>query len=140
MVVFFKTKCNIDREADCRVSQSVYSVDCLNCHDDPQVTRPSVYYGTSGRQLHIRQLEHLNDVRLMRRSNALFKHSINEHPTEQPNFVSKPIQSGFKYNLDRFIFESIKIQHGNLDNNINCLNSRAEWGHRGLPRLQINHD
>ena len=79
-------------------------------------------------------------ISMMRRSNALYKHSINEHSTEQPNFVSKPIQSGFKYNLDRFIFESIKIQHGNLDNNINCLNSRAEWGHRGLPRLQINHD
>ena len=71
---------------------------------------------------------------------ALFKHSTNAHPNLVPEFESKPIQGGFKYNVDRFIFESLKIQQGNQDSNINVLNSRAEWGHRGLIRLQVNND
>ena len=90
--------------------------------------------------LHLRHIEHQNDVRLNNRHNVLFKHHSNEHPNEQPNFVLQPIQSGIRYNLDRFFFESLKIQQGNQDNNINLLNSRAEWGHRGLPRLQLNQN
>ena len=34
----------------------------------------------------------MTDVRLSRRTNALFKYSTNAHPDLVPEFVSKPIQ------------------------------------------------
>ena len=88
--------------------------------------------------LHLRQREHMTDIRLLRRNNAMFKHTMNAHPNLVPDYMSRPVQGGFKYNVDRFIFEALKIQQGNQDATIQILNSRAEWGHRGLPRLQVN--
>ena len=135
---FFQNKCNIDPEKDCRVTRSVYSVECTNCTQDPTKVQ-TLYYGTSGRALHLRQVEHLKDIEHCRRSNALYKHAANEH-NGNAVFRSKPIIGGFKYNVDRFIYESLKIQEGNCNDNLHILNSRSEWGHRGLPRLMLNQN
>ena len=134
----FDTKCNVDQDSDCRVTHSFYCIECINCAEDNNIVQKSAYLGTSGRQLHIRQLEHISDVNNSRSSNALFKHNEIAHPGEIVKYKSKPILSGIRFNLDRFILESLKIQQYSQDTNINILNSRAEWGHRGLPRLQIN--
>ena len=131
----FEKKCNIDPMHDCRVSRAVYETECTICKNS---NIKSVYYGTSGRMLHLRQREHMTDIRLLRRNNAMFKHTMNAHPNLVPDYMSRPVQGGFKYNVDRFIFEALKIQQGNQDATIQILNSRAEWGHRGLPRLQVN--
>ena len=133
----FEDKCMINPESDCRVTRTIYSIECIRCKEQQQ---QSVYIGTSGRQLHLRQLEHASDIRHQRRSNALFKHSTNAHPGENVQFMANPLVTGIKYNLDRFIFESIKISENYNNNNVNLLNSRAEWGHRGLPRLTINQN
>ena len=134
----FDQKCNINVECDCRTSRAIYSQECMKCKD-LQLGR-SVYLGTTGRKLHLRNLEHLSDLQNKRRSNALYKHALNEHPGEQVHFESNPLVTGIKYNLDRFIYESLKISEYHANQNVNLLNSRAEWGHRGLPRLTINQN
>ena len=90
----FPRKCNIDPEFDCRVARSVYCVECMDCSVDP-TKQKTVYYGTSGRQMHLRQLEHLKDIQNRRRSNALFKHASNEH-NGNAIFRSQPILGGFR--------------------------------------------
>ena len=134
----FQPPCNIDPESDCRVNRVVYETECVTCLEDPGQTSRPVYIGTSGHLLHKRQMEHIGEIRQGRRSNALFKHHTNLHQNLVPNFRSRPIQGGIKFNVDRFITEGHQIQKASLDQNILVMNSRSEWGHRGLPRLQVN--
>ena len=136
----FGPSCYIDPEFDCRTTRSVYEVECNTCVEDPGIQQRSLYIGTSGRMLHAHQKEHMGDIRLGRRTNALYKQSVNVHPNVVPNFCSRPIIGSIRYNLDRFITEGHLINKSSLDRNIEVLNSRAEWGHYRLPRLQVNQD
>ena len=136
----FTPKCNVDPEHDCRATRSVYCVECTNCKLDPNVMQSAFYLGTSGHQLHKRQREHMGEVRNRRASNALFKHHSNFHSETEPNFTSRPIHSGIRFNLDRFIMEGHQINKNSLDENGILLNSRSEWDHRGIPRLQVNQN
>ena len=54
--------------------------------------------------------------------------------------VSEIVQGGIKYNLERFIFEAIEIEDARNDPQIITMNSRSEWGGRGLPRIQVTHN
>ena len=134
----FQPKCNIDPESDCRVGRSVYEIECLSCIQDPgQLQRP-IYVGASGHVLHKRQMEHIGEIRQGRRSNALFKHHNKMHQGQNFNFSSRPIQGGICFNVDIFITEGHEILKASMNNQVLVLNSRPEWGHRGLPRLQVN--
>ena len=82
-------------------------------------------------------MEHLNAVRGGYQSNALSKHSQLDHRNVNVEFRSKVLRGGIKYNLDIFILEAHMIHKYSQDNSINLLNQRGEWGHRGLPRLQV---
>ena len=64
---------------------------------------------------------------------------MNTHPGMEPNFTSKPMHSGVKFNLDRFITKGHEINKCSLDNQITLMNSREEWGNRGILRLKVNN-
>ena len=113
-------------------------MECIQCTEDPNTTKKSLYLGTSGHLLHKRQMEHLGDLRRHQDSNALFKHQNQMHPGTPPNFRSRPLKGPIQYNLDRFILEAHKIERASQDPNIHVMNSRSEWGYRGLPRITLN--
>ena len=74
-------------------------------------------------------------------SNALAKHiALHHEDSNQVVFVSEIVQGGIKYNLERFIFEAIEIEDARNDPQIITMNSRSEWGGRGLPRIQVTHN
>ena len=135
--VSFSVKCNVDPELDCREGRLVYQTECLNCAEDPAVIEKSVYIGTSGHLLHKRNLEHMGDIRRGNMSNALSKHHRLMHNNIEPKFSSRSLRGGIQYNLDRFILEGHKINQASLDTQFKVLNSRSEWGHRGIPRLIV---
>ena len=127
----------MNEEEDCRVARLVYEVECTQCTQDPSAKK-ALYLGTSGHVLHKRQLEHMGEIRRKQTSNALYKHHSQMHPNTDPQFSSKPLRGNIQYNMDRFILEAYKIDQANQDNNIVVMNSRSEWGNRGIPWIVIN--
>ena len=95
-------QCNVDPEMDCRVSQAVYRAECNNCREDPEVYTESVYVGTTGCTVHKRTLEHMYSVQ-RHTQNPQSKHHHSAHPNKEPNFVTKIVKSGIKFNPERFI-------------------------------------
>ena len=98
-----------------------------------------VYIGTSGFSIHKRMLEHDYCAKRHSASNALGKHMSNCHPNEPANFVSELLQGGIRYNLERFILEALEIEEAKNTPGIHVMNSRSEWGGKGLPRIQVTH-
>ena len=68
-------------------------------------------------------------------SNALHKHQSSDHPNLQPQFEASVIRGGFQWNLERQIFEALEIESQKGNPNVTIVNSKSEWGNRGLPRL-----
>ena len=129
-------KCLIDSESDCRTTRSVYQTICQTCEDDPTV-KTAKYVGTSGRQLHSRQLEHANAIRRGQNNSALAKHQMSKHRQTSPRYKTTVIQGGIKFNLDRFVREALEIDSAKDDQNFYLLNQRSEWGNSGLPKLSL---
>ena len=50
---------------------------------------------------------------------------MNTHPGMEPNFTSKPMHSGVKFNLDRFITKGHEINKCSLDNQIKLINRQS---------------
>ena len=129
-------KCSISEERNCRQSRVVYKITCQNCEADPN-SDTKVYIGTSGHSTHKRNLEHLGDLRRGNRRSAIAKHHQQSHRGQEAKFEISVLKWGIRFNLDRFIYEAIEIETHNFTPGITVLNSRAEWGHRGLPRLVV---
>ena len=68
--------------------------------------------------------------------NALAKHMTNEHPNEEPKFEAKIIDSQ-KFNLHRYVSESLHIEETTKDKEVKVLNSKAEWGRQKLTRIHL---
>ena len=51
--------------------------------------------------------------------------------------MTEVIKGNIKYNLERFIYEAVEIEAIRNDPDIHTMNSRSEWGGKGLPRVQI---
>ena len=132
----FKTKCYIDESQDCRISRAVYRIECQSCLEEE---RKFVYIGTTGFNIHKRSLEHVKSVRQKNQNNALAKHMSLYHSDEEANFVTTCISGGIKFNLNRFILEAIEIEEARLNPEIRVMNSRSEWGGKGLPRIVVQH-
>ena len=129
--------CLTESETDCRVSRSVYVIECQDCGTLNPPTK-SVYVGTTGRTTHSRMVEHAKALQSDQRKNALVKHKILMHLDTNPEFKAKIVKGGIRYNLDRFVLESQKIQEANDDPGVIVLNSKSEWGSRGVPRLTVD--
>ena len=135
---YMGTECFTEKETDCRVTRAVYRSECTTCRQ--QGLKPSIYVGTTGCTTHKRQIEHHNLISAKNTSNALSKHHWREHPLDAPKFETTLIKGGLRFNVDRFICESLEIERSQANPDINTLNQRSEWGHRGIPRLAIISD
>ena len=132
----FDEKCLINEDQDCRITRAVYRIICKTCED--RDGSKYVYLGTTGFSVHKRMMEHSYSARTKKVSNALGKHSALHHVGENAvEFVSEILQGGMKYNLERFILEAIEIEEGRNNPVYSIMNSRSEWGGRGLPRIQV---
>ena len=129
--------CFMDKEEDCRTSRSVYCIQCQICAKQ-NPPKKSLYYGTTGRCTHSRFVEHQKALQNRTRNSALSKHQEATHPNTQPEFQGSIVKGGIRFNVERFILESIKISEANDDSNVNLLNQKGEWGDRGIPRLRVD--
>ena len=131
----FNTKCYIQEDQDCRISRAVYRIECKSCSDrgDPQY----IYLGTTGFTVHKRMTEHIQKVRARSQKNALAKHLNLVHNNEDAEFVTTIVKGGIVYNLNRFILESVEIEKARTNPEIHVMNSRSEWGGKGLPRIRV---
>ena len=135
----YSVKCYISDDQDCRIARGIYRILCVTCQERDGLEY--VYIGTSGFSIHKRLLEHASCVRSKSASNALAKHiALHHEDNTQITFVSEIVQGGIKYNLERFIFEALEIEDARNDPNTITMNSRSEWGGRGLPRIQVIHN
>ena len=130
---FGEPACNIDPESHCSDSRVVYEVRCAYYQGD-QVAK---YTGTSGFSTHKRMKEHQAEIRGKRQSNSLYKHHATKHREIEANFISKPLRRGLKFNLDRYITESLLIEEAHQNPDVDLLNNRSEWGQRGVPRVRF---
>ena len=81
----------------------------------------------------------MNEVRNNNRSNAHTKHMLISHRGEAPDFKTTVLKSCMKYNIDRYITESLRIEKARMDPEIDLINQRSEWNKRsGIPRLRID--
>ena len=131
----YDNKCCIDQDQDCRIARAVYRIECELC--EARDGSPFIYLGTTGFNIHKRMVEHLGAVRGNHANNALAKHMRIFHPNEQASFVTKCLSGGIKYNLERFICEALEIEEARSNPEIRVMNSRSEWGGRGLPRVVV---
>ena len=122
---------------DCTVSRAVYRIECKTCTS--RGANPYVYIGTTGFSIHKRNLEHASKARVRNTSNALGKHLATCHTDEEAEFQTTCLSGGIQFNLNRFILEALEIEEARNQPDINVLNSRSEWGGRGLPRLVVHH-
>ena len=128
--------CTIAPDSNCRVTRAIYRTSCLDCDQDPN-SKPHQYVGTTGRTLHSRNLEHQDSVRNKSGKSALSKHQLKCHRDGAPKFQTEIIQGGIQFNLDRFVRESLEIEKLRNDQDVVPLNQRSEWGHKGLPRINV---
>ena len=121
------------KDTDCSKSRTVYRIECLKCKKGEI---KAWYTGTSGCSLHKRLTEHKNAMDRKDPKNALAKHMTNEHPNEEPKFEAKIIDSQ-KFNLHRYVSESLHIEETTKDKEVKVLNSKAEWGRQKLTRIHL---
>ena len=132
----FSEKCDAKEDQNCLTSRSVYLYRCLNCKEN---NKNSIYIGTSGRPLHSRSKEHKSATDRGDKNNPLSKHQILEHQGTPPNLEVEILKGNIRFNTDRFILESLKIEELKGDPNIKILNNKSEWGHTSLKRIRIEN-
>ena len=75
-------------------------------------------------------------------SNAIAKHRSKFHSQLDPGQLSlqlqpKLISSNVKFNLNRYIQESVQINKNNLDDQVYVMNQKSEWNNHGVTRLTV---
>ena len=59
------------------------------------------------------------------------------HENEEAEFVTEIVKGNVKFNLERFIYEAVEIERTRNSPEIYVMNSRSEWGSKGLPRITV---
>ena len=95
-------------------------------------------FGTTGRCTHSRFVEHQKELQNKTRNSALSKYQESTHQNTQPDFQGSIVKGGIRFNVERFILESIKISEGNDGTSVNLLDQKGEWGERDIPRLRTD--
>ena len=92
--------------------------------------KPSAYTGTTGCSLHKRLTEHHDATVRNDQKNALAKHLARYHPGVTPSNLtfSASIIDRQKYNLQRYISESLQIEKLTKIPEMKVMNSKGEWG------------
>ena len=126
-------KCDSDQNTDCSKSNVVYRVTCMLCKENDI---KSVYTGTTGCSLHKRLIEHSNAVNNQDSKNAMYKHMSGKHPGAEPKF-STMVLDRQKFNMQRYISESLYIESSTKEEGTLVMNSKSEWGRQKLTRIKI---
>ena len=80
------------------------------------------------------------EIRRRSTSNAPSKHALKAHQGKIPRYNTKILQSWFKYNMDRFITESLRIKEARTNPEINLENQKSEWGNTGVLWMRMDQD
>ena len=104
----------------------------------------ATYAGNSGHNLHKRLDEHAQSVYRRDKKSALSKHHVVKHPQIAIDsksdidkiFSASVIKGGFRFNVNRYVNESIQIDKFNNDPSVQLLNNKSEWGNNRVRRLQ----
>ena len=84
-------------------------------------------------------MEHMSAVRGGVKTNPLVKHAILAHGGNPPIYNFKTVKSGFKFNTERMIFESLSIEEAQGNSAKMLLNGKSEWGQQSsISRLRID--
>ena len=91
-----------------------------------------------------RLMEHMKAVSSSKPnvSNAIAKHRSKFHSQLDPGQLSLQLQprlisSNVKFNLNRYIQESVQINKNNLDDQVYVMNQKSEWNNHGVTRLTV---
>ena len=90
-----------------------------------------------GCTLHKRTPEHMDETARRSNKNAQSKHHWAEHPDEDPEFETEIVEQPHRFNLERYIHESIRIEGARLDPSVKLINQRSEWGHTRVVMLGV---
>ena len=106
-----------------------YRLDCTTCipnteHDNTR----NIYLGCTGRNLHIRLIEHSKDKNSQDKKNAMSKHMAAIHPDVPviQHGVTANIVARHRSTLSRLVDESLR-----LEKETNLANSKGEFGRGG---------
>ena len=131
----FPNKCSTDSKTDCTRSRCIYEIQCNICMDAIPGKR-TVYTGTTGCSLHKRLGEHMSAVNQSDMKNAIAKHMYNEHRNMSPN-VTTSILGTQRFNLQRYVAESLLIEKSTKNPENIVMNSKGEWGRQKLTRIAL---
>ena len=88
----------------------------------------------TGRTARARQIGHINEIRLKNNSNALYKHLVLKHPSQNAKFRVEILKK-FMDPLSRQVDEGIRIVKVNPSL---ILNSKSEFNHPPITRIKID--
>ena len=131
----FPNTCSADSKTDCTRSRCVYQIQCNICNTAIPGTY-TMYTGTTGCSLHKRLGEHISSVNRADMSNALAKHMFNVHRGMSPN-ITTTILGTHRYNLQRYVAESLFIEKSTKTTQNIVMNSKGEWGRQKLTRVAL---
>ena len=131
--------CPPDAQTDGQVNQGA-----AVAIDVGEVVPGCAYAGTSGHTVHKRMHEHAQSVWRKDGKSALSKHHKDKHPEVTFNdltdvallYEASVTKGNFKFNTQRYICESLKIENINNDPHTVLLNGKSEWGNNKVRRLQ----
>ena len=132
----FARQCYADSKTDCTQARCVYEVECNICNNIIANNKKHNYTGTTGCSLHKRLVEHDDSVQRNDQTNAMNKHMKLKHPDTTPDFTAKIIDRQ-RFNLQRYVSESLFIEKNTLNTNVVVLNSKSEWGRQKLTRIRL---
>ena len=90
----------------------------------------------SSRCQHLRGSEHLSGLLNKQPGNALYKHVTDVHQGELVDFKMKVVRR-HQTALFRQVHEAVRLQRISRNPGVRILNSRGEYNHCQLPRLQV---
>ena len=117
----------------CNSNNVGYRLMCDTCIDQG---KKKVYEGESSRSARLRGAEHFSGLRNCRMDNALYKHKLIEHPTEDAKF-SMCITKKFRDPLTRQANEAVRISSRKRNE---LMHSKNEFNHPPITRISVNRD
>ena len=121
------------KESKCKKNNIGYSIPCITCQTRG-ITK--VYEGESSRNAKIRGEEHLRGLRKKNEGNPLYKHKVNDHPNENPEFKMEVCKQ-FRDPLTRLANEGVRIRNRKSHE---LLNSKSEFHQPSVVRLQVENN
>ena len=126
----FPCKGEPGKGGNCQLENIVYRISCLEC---AKTGTRAEYTGESSRTAYLRGCEHQDGLRQRSDKNAMWKHCVEHHESEEVLFKMKVIR-GHKSPLTRQVHEGVEIGHSTATV---IMNSKSEWNGTRIPRIVV---